>query len=87
MKPGEKQEIDRLQDELNELKGDVSYCVGVYTAQAVEEIRRNLEEEKNSAEMRRNLDDLLASESIRDSGVYCFHEDSDRTPIGHPSLF
>ena len=86
MKPNDKQEIDRLQEELNELRSDVSRCVILHTAKAMEELRRSVEDKNQSEEMRRNLDDLLASESIRDLGVYCFHEDSDRTPIGHPSL-
>ena len=92
MKPNDKKEIDRLQEELNQLKSDVSDGIGLHVAHAVDEIGTNLEEigtnlegiEANledvgtnlgdigtnleglekSEERRRNLEDLLASQSL-----------------------
>ena len=50
MKPNDKKEIDRLQEELDKLTSDVSKGVGLHTALAVDEMR--------------NLENLLASQSL-----------------------
>lgn len=44
MKPNDKKEIDRPQEELNQLKSDVSDGIGVHVEHAVDEIGTNLEE-------------------------------------------
>ena len=78
MKPNDKKEIDRLQEELNQLKSDVSDGIGLHVAHAVDEIGTNMEDigtnlgdigtnmedMEKSEERRRNLEDLLASKSL-----------------------
>ena len=58
MKPGDKQEIDRLQGELDKLKSDISLGVGLHIALTVEEMR--------------NLEVLFSSESIHVPAVLRF---------------
>ena len=82
MKPNDKKEIDRLQEELNQLKSDVSDGIGLHVAHAVDEIGTNLEDMGKSEEARRNLDDLLASESIHVPAVLRFSEGRGRTWTG-----
>ena len=50
MKPNDKKEIDRLQEELDELKSDINQGVDLHIALAVQEMR--------------NLEVLLSSESL-----------------------
>lgn len=64
MKPNDKNEIDRLQDHLNQLKRDVSQGVGFHIAHAVDESRRNQENIGTTVE------DLAAGESIRIPDVF-----------------
>ena len=78
MKPNDKKEIDRLQEELDKLKSDVSDGVGLHVALAVDEIGTNLEgiganvedigtnleDMGKFEEARRNIEDLLASTSL-----------------------
>ena len=62
MKPNDKKEIDRLQEELNQLKSDVSDGIGLHVAHAVDEIGTNLEEiETNLGEMGTNLEEIGAN--------------------------
>ena len=79
MKPNDKKEIDRLQEELNKLKSDVSDGISLHVARAVDEIGANvediganLEDMGKFEEARRNLEDLLASESIHVPAVLHF---------------
>ena len=59
MKPNDKKEIDRLQEELNQLKSDVSDGIGLHVAHAVDEIGTNMEEiETNLEEMGANLEEI-----------------------------
>ena len=78
MKPNDKEDIDSLQEELKQLKSDVSDGIGLHIAHAVDEIGTNLEEMganlvdvgtnleglEKSEERRRNLEALLASKSL-----------------------
>ena len=59
MKPNDKKEIDRLQEELNQLKSDVSDGIGLHVAHAVDEIGTNLEEIGTNLEgIEANLEDV-----------------------------
>ena len=93
MKPNDKKEIDGLQEELNQLKSDVSNGIGLHVAHAVdligtnlediganledvgtnlENLGANMEDMEKSEERRRNLEDLLASESLSDPIYFVF---------------
>ena len=87
MKPNDKKEIDRLQEELNQLKSDVSEGIVLHVAHAVDEIGTNLEDMGKSEEARRNLEDLLASESIHVPAVLRFSEGRGRTWTGRADFF
>ena len=96
MKPNDKKEIDRLQEELNKLKSDVSDGISLHVAHAVdvigmnvegiganvEDIGANLEDIGKFEEARRNLEDLCASESIHAPNVFRFSEGRCRTWTG-----
>ena len=87
MKPNDMKEIDRLQGDVRQLKSDVSEGIGLHTAHAVDEIGTNLEDMGKSEEARRNLDDLLASESIHVPAVLRFSEGRGRTWTGRADFF
>ena len=79
LKPNDKKELDRLQEELDKMKSDVSDGIGLHVARAVDEIGANvediganLEDMGKFEEARRNLEDLLASESIHVPAVLHF---------------
>ena len=82
MKPNDMKEIDRLQEDVNQLKSDISEGIGLHAAHAMDEIGTNLEDMGKSEEARRNLEDLCASESIHAPGVLRFSEGHCRTWTG-----
>ena len=74
MKPNNKKEIGhlRVQEELDQLKSDIRQSIDLRTVHAVDKIETSLEDMERSVEARPNLEDLVASESIRVPAVLRF---------------
>ena len=69
MKPNDKKEIDRLQEELNKLKSDVGDRISFHVAHAVDEIRTNLEDiGANVEDIGVNVEDIGAN--LEDMGNF-----------------
>ena len=69
------------------MKNDVSDGIVLHVSHAVDEIGTNLEDMGKFDETRRNLEDLLASESIRVPSVLRFSEGRGRTWTGRAGFF
>jgi len=66
MKPNDKKEIDRLQEEPNKLKSDVSDGISLHVAHAVDEIGTNVEDIRlNVEDIGANLEDMGKFEKAR----------------------